>query len=204
MASARRGGVAAGFAVAAAAVLLWARRRRQQQRSAAGVSVRAATPDDLGAIVAMTNAMATETEGVTLPPGAVDRGVRLALTGATGLRPRYWVSCEPDGRPIGLVGVSPEWSDWWGCEYWWIIAVYVKKSKREKGIAQGLLRAVLAEAEARGVQTVNLRVEKDNAAAQGLYRTCGFAVDASHLVMAYGRTPSGVTVGAAAAAAAAD
>ena len=44
---------------------------------------------------------------------------------------------------------------------------------------------------------VNLRVEKDNATAQALYASVGFAADPSHLVMAYGRTPSGEAVGAA-------
>ena len=42
---------------------------------------------------------------------------------------------------------------------------------------------------------VNLRVEKDNATAQALYASVGFAADPSHLVMAYGRTPSGEAVG---------
>jgi len=44
---------------------------------------------------------------------------------------------------------------------------------------------------------VNLRVEKDNATAQALYASVGFAADPSHLVMAYGRTPSGEAVGGA-------
>ena len=102
-----------------------------------------------------------------------------------------------------------------------MISVYVAPAHRRKGLATRLLKAVLAEAASRGAQTVNLRVERANTAAQvytaplssslksspiaashrspaaaflgpqALYRRAGFAVDDSHLVMAHGRTPSG-------------
>jgi ribosomal protein S18 acetylase RimI-like enzyme len=125
----------------------------------------------------------------------VDKGVAFVLRGK-GLASKYWVATDGSDKVIGMVGVSPEWSDWWGVEYWWIISVYVAPSSRRKGVAAKMLRGVLAAAEARGVQTVNLRVEKDNATAQALYRSVGFAVDPSHLVMACGRTPAGDFVGA--------
>jgi ribosomal protein S18 acetylase RimI-like enzyme len=139
--------------------------------------------------------MAAETESCELDFDKVDRGVAFVLSGK-GLASKYWVATDALNEVIGMVGVSPEWSDWWGVEYWWIIAVYVTPSSRRKGIAAKMLRGVLAAAKARGVQTVNLRVEKDNTAAQALYRSVGFAVDPSHLVMACGRTPAGDFVGA--------
>ena len=58
-----------------------------------------------------------------------------------------------------------------------------------------LLGAVLDDARAEGVKTVNLRVEKANEPALSLYRKCGFVVDDSHHVMSSGRTPSGHVVG---------
>jgi len=166
--------------------------------------MRPATAADLETIVEFTQNLASETEGVTLPDDAVRRGVAYGLPelaagrgGGGGLRPLYWV-CEDaaSGNPCGMVGVSPEWSDWWGCEYWWVIAVYVLPPARRQRCAQGMLRRLLALARDGGVQTVNLRVERLNASAQALYTASGFAVDESHLVMACGRTPAGDAVGA--------
>lgn len=157
--------------------------------------IREAVPDDKDAIKKYTIEMAAETESCELDPDKVDKGVAFVL-GGSGLASKYWVATDTSGKVIGMVGISPEWSDWWGVEYWWIIAVYVAPSSRRKGVAAKMLRGVLAAAEARGVQTVNLRVEKDNTTAQALYRSVGFAVDPSHLVMACGRTPAGEFVGA--------
>ena len=156
---------------------------------------REAASGDKDAIKKYTIEMAAETESCELDPDKVDQGVAFVLNGK-GLASKYWVATDACNEVIGMVGVSPEWSDWWGVEYWWIIAVYVAPSSRRKGVAAKMLRGVLAAADERGVQTVNLRVEKDNTTAQALYRSVGFAVDPSHLVMACGRTPSGDFVGA--------
>ena len=80
--------------------------------------VRAATMGDLAAIKHMTSAMAIESEGVELPDTDLDRGVRTMLAGKARLQPKYWVACADDGRVVGIIGVSPEWSDWWGTNYW--------------------------------------------------------------------------------------
>ena len=83
--------------------------------------------------------------------------------------------------------------------YWWIIAVYVAPGARRRGVARALLGAVRAAACRARVRTVTLRVERENMSAQALYRSAGFAVDDSHLVMAYGQTPAGAAVGGVAA-----
>eukprot|EP01043_Picozoa_sp_COSAG02_P075501 COSAG02_NODE_15601_length_1157_cov_1.004726_1_plen_216_part_00 len=155
---------------------------------------REAAFDDKVPIKKYTIAMAAETESCALDPDKVEQGVGFVLAGE-GLASKYWVATDDSDQVIGMVGISPEWSDWWGVEYWWVIAVYVEPSSRRKGGAAKMLRGVLAAAEARGVQAVNLRVEKDNARAQALYRSVGFAVDPSHLVMTCGRTPAGEFVG---------
>ena len=157
--------------------------------------VREALPSDRAAIMKYTIDMADETEeDCTLDPVKVEKGVGFVLSGQ-GLSSKYWVATDDEDKVIGMVGVSPEWSDWWGVEYWWVISVYVEPSSRRRGVAARMMRGALAAAEAQGVQTVNLRVEKDNESAQALYRSVGFAVDPSHLVMACGRTPAGQPVG---------
>ena len=156
----------------------------------------------------MTKAMAQETEGVLLPSDGVARGISVALSGRASA-PQYWVATSEEGEEegegsreaapnnavVGLIGIAPEWSDWWGCDYWWITAVYVKKTHRRRGICKALLERVNAEARRRSVQCVMLRVEKDNVAAQRVYSSAGFEVDDSHHVMSCGRTPAGEEVG---------
>ena len=185
--------VAAAFSVT---LLADARRRRWRQRQQTGGRVRSAASSDHGQLVCFTQAIAFETEGgLLLPPADVHRGVAFLLHSSDdGLRPHCWV-WEEDGGVVGMVSTSPEWSDWWGCEYWWVLTIYVAPAYRRRGIARALLAEVVAAAARDNVQTVNLRVERDNSAAQALYRDVGFAVDDSHLVMACGRTPSGKKVG---------
>lgn len=177
----------------------------KEAAAAARDGFRLADARDLEDIIRFTKQMASETEGCVLPDAGVRRGVELALRphagGTGGLRPRYWVWQLQGEKPAaareiaGMVGISPEWSDWWGVEYWWVISVYIRPESRRQGLATKLLKGVLSAAEAAGAQTVNLRVERANASAQALYTRAGFAVDDSHLVMACGRTPSGAAVG---------
>ena len=70
-----------------------------------------------------------------------------------------------DSSVVGCVGVSPEWSDWWNCQYWWIISIFVDSAHRRRGVGSAMIRRVLASASERDVQTVNLRVEASNASA---------------------------------------
>ena len=183
---------ALAYTATALGILVCARRQR---RPAGKRGLRAACRTDVDAVVAINKAIALETEGCELPDAGARRGAEFMLDDAVaGLRPRCWV-WEECGRVVGMICISPEWSDWWGCEYWWIPTIYVEPAHRRKGIATALLGAVKEAADRERVQTVNLRVERDNATAQALYRRVGFAVDDSHLVMAYGRTPSGAAVG---------
>jgi hypothetical protein len=68
---------------------------------------------DQATIARFTLDMALETESASLDPIKVDKGVGFVLSGA-GLSPRYWVALDDKGEVSGMVGVSPEWSDWWG------------------------------------------------------------------------------------------
>ena len=163
------------------------------------LSVRPGRRDDLEQLVALTCDLAEETEhGLQLDRAKVTAGVEAGLPAASpaggGLQPRYWVA-ERDGRLVGFVSVSPEWSDWWACAYWWIMSVFVQSSERRTGVASALFSAMYEDAERDGVQTINLRVERANQHAQSFYAKLGFLVDESHLVMARGRRPDGSVIG---------
>ena len=191
-----RFGAVVGVGLGAALVLLELRRRRRLRHNPTLNGVRRAHTGDFDTIVAFTKELALETEATDLPDKGVRKGVACGLGGGgDGLHPRYWIYCDATGAAVGVVLTSPELSDWHGSEYWWVSSLFVSASQRRKGIAQALLGAVLDDARAEGVQTVNLRVEKANEPALSLYRKCGFVVDDSHHVMSSGRTPSGHVVG---------
>ena len=161
------------------------------------VVVRRGRPADLQSIVQLTCDLAEETEnGLKLDPATVTRGVTVGLgeEGEGALQPRYWVATVGDAV-VGFVGVSPEWSDWWATTYWWVISIFVAGTHRRQGVGAVMVQGLLAAADEGRVQTVNLRVEAENEGAQQFYRSVGFAVDGSHLVMSRGRKPDGGAVG---------
>ena len=162
------------------------------------VTIRRGTTADLDGIVELQLALARETEnGLELDPARVAAGVSAGLSDGVGaLLPRYWVALSvTNGDVVGCVGVSPEWSDWWNAAYWWVISIFVRADDRRRGVASGMLAALLAAAEAEDVQAVNLRVETENTGAHAFYAAAGFAVDGSHIVMSRGRKPDGAAVG---------
>ena len=67
-----------------------------------------------------------ETEGKTLDRAVLTRGVTLAI--ADPGRLRYWVATL-DGRPVGQVAVTREWSDWRCGWVWWFQSVYVEPER---------------------------------------------------------------------------
>ena len=172
------------------------------------VHIRPGSSEDLDSIVKLTFALANETEqGLVLDEartrvgvgaGLIDRAETEPRSGR--LRPRYWVASIPSGDngcgrvDVGFVASSPEWSDWWGCEYWWITSVYVAPQCRRLGVGKRLFKAVFASADDANVQTVNLRVEKDNESAKRFYEAVGFKIDDSHHVLSKGKRPDGSSI----------
>lgn len=145
-----------------------------------GLTIRSATPDDAAVIAEFNVALAAETEGLKLDPGTVAAGVANLL--AT-LRHGEYLLAEQDGRPIGQLMWTREWSDWRNGEWWWVQSVYVHPSARRQGVLKRLLSAV-RERLAADPQGLGLRlyVEQDNDSAQDSYKRLGFA-SAGYVVM---------------------
>lgn len=142
--------------------------------------VREARRGDAEVIARYNAAMAQETEGKTLDPGCIGRGVA-ALFDNPSLG-QYWVA-EADGQVIGQVMVTYEWSDWRNGMIWWIQSVYVRPESRRKGVFSGLYRHVESLAEAApGVIGLRLYVESNNVRAQQTYSALGM-VKPGYLVM---------------------
>jgi GNAT superfamily N-acetyltransferase len=135
------------------------------------VTVRPASRADLELLVDFNAAMAQETEGKRLDPARLRPGVAAVL--ADPQRGRYRVA-DLDGRVVGALLVTLEWSDWRNGWFWWIQSVYVLPEARGRGVYRALHASVLAEARAdRDVCGVRLYVDQDNRAAQATYAAVG-------------------------------
>ena len=144
------------------------------------ISIREATRDDVPTIAGFNAAMAEETEGKTLPRSVTEPGVA-ALYDDTS-RGRYWLA-EADGKVVGQLMITYEWSDWRNGNVWWIQSVYVPVDYRRRGIYTSLYAYVKKLAQdTPEVRGLRLYVEKDNHRAQSTYVALGMTRD-TYVVM---------------------
>lgn len=135
------------------------------------VTVRPADPADAATIADFNRAMARETEGRDLDPERLGAGVAAVFTDpALGA---YTVA-EREGRIVGCLLITREWSDWRNGVFWWIQSVYVVAAARRTGVFRALYDDVVRRArETAGVCGVRLYVERENGTAQAVYDAVG-------------------------------
>lgn len=137
--------------------------------------VRLAEPRDRESLVTFNLALARETEGRQLDGALIQAGVESLLADSA---KGFYVVMEhrPNGRMIGQLLITFEWSDWRNAVFWWLQSVYVHKEWRRRGVFKQLYDYVLREAERQGnVAGIRLYVEQDNTVAQGVYAHVGLA-----------------------------
>lgn len=154
------------------------------------IIVREARPEDLEPIVRFNCAMALETEDTILDTPTVTSGVRRAL--ADPAKGRYFLA-EINGRVIGQLMFTLEWSDWRDGWLWWIQSVFVDPEWRGRGVFSRLYRH-LAEAAAASedVRGLRLYVESGNDRAQRVYRALGMhpaGYDVMQMLLTTGDNP---------------
>ena len=138
------------------------------------VEVRPARADDIGALVAGNMALAEETERVHLDRDTLRLGILALLESrAPG---SYWVA-ELDGRVVGQLLITFEWSDWRNRMVWWIQSVYVAPDARGCGVLRALYTMARREALAAGAGGVRLYVDTSNTRAQAVYAALGMNGD---------------------------
>lgn len=141
--------------------------------------VRAAVAEDAPVIAEFNAALARETENLTLNRATLDAGVRAALTDPA--KASYFVA-DIDGRSVGQLMITREWSDWRNGDIWWIQSVYVAPAFRRGGVFRALYEHARSRARASGAAAVRLYVEKENHRAQRSYEAMGMHLT-GYLVM---------------------
>ncbi len=133
---------------------------------------------DIDSIVQFQADMAMESEGCVLDKEKVTKGVTAAmLDDSKGI---YCVA-KYEGRTIGSLMITREWSDWNNEWYWWIQSVYVAPEYRRQGVYKAMYLKVKDAAKESNVSQVRLYVDKTNLSAQQAYRNLG--MHESHYLM---------------------
>ncbi len=151
-------------------------------------TVRDATPDDLEFIIQANAELARESEDVGLDLALLRPGVAAVLADRS--LGRYFIA-EHDGRAIGQMMLTYEWSDWRNGVFWWIQSVFVERALRGRGIFSMLYRHVagLARGSA-GVCGLRLYVDRTNNSAQRIYEHLGLHASNYEVMEAVFRGPA--------------
>jgi predicted ABC-type ATPase/GNAT superfamily N-acetyltransferase len=136
-----------------------------------GVTIRQAGLADTAVIVEFNRLLALETEGKALDLAQLGPGVAAVLADED--KGLYFLA-EEDGRPLGQIGLTWEYSDWRHGWFWWIQSVYVRQEARKKGVFRALYGHV-EEMGRRDPEVIGLRlyVEDGNTGAQETYFKLG-------------------------------
>jgi GNAT superfamily N-acetyltransferase len=146
----------------------------------AAITVRPAETADADVITDFNCRLADESESKRLDPSTTLAGVLEVL--ANPMHGRYYVA-EHDGRPVGQLLVTYEWSDWRNGRFWWIQSVYVMPAHRRRGVFRALY-GHLDDLAAKSPDVCGLRlyVEAGNAPARSTYAAIGMD-ETGYLVM---------------------
>ena len=136
------------------------------------VIVRRAVSADLQTIVNFNLRLAAESEGVELDPERLRAGVTAQLGDSSR---GFYLLAEADGRVVGQLALTFEWSDWRNSTFWWLQNVYVAPEHRRRGVFRALYARLIELARQQGVCGVRLYVEHNNDVAQAVYQDLGLS-----------------------------
>ncbi len=134
--------------------------------------------EDIQALVQFQVDMALESEGTALDRERVTKGISAVMEDQN---KGIYLLARSDGKPIGSLMLTREWSDWTNRWYWWIQSVYVQPEYRGQGVYKALYDKVKEMAREQGVVQVRLYVDKNNLRAQQVYQKLG--MDECHYLM---------------------
>lgn len=137
--------------------------------------IRQATETDAPAIVEFQLAMAWETESLRLDEPTVVKGV--AAVFADSSKGTYYVA-ETDGKVVGSLLTTFEWSDWRNGTVLWIQSVYVRPEYRKRSIFSKLYKHIQKMVvESSNLRGIRLYADKTNTPAHGVYEHLGMTAE---------------------------
>jgi GNAT superfamily N-acetyltransferase len=137
--------------------------------------VRKAKSEDHNSILEFQLAMAKETEGIDLEHSTVEKGVAAVLKDST--KGNYYVA-EKNGKIIGSLLTTFEWSDWRNGTVLWIQSVYVVPEFRRKGVYSKLYEHVKnLVIKSHNLKGIRLYADKTNEGAHKVYQKLGMSPD---------------------------
>ena len=147
------------------------------------LAIRPAQLADLPALLHGNSALAWETERKQLDHPTLSLGVEHVLNDA---HKGFYTVAETDGRIVGHMLVTFEYSDWRNGWYWWIQSVYVRADARRTGVFRSLYDH-LQTAATLDPTVIGLRlyVEHDNERALKTYTSLGMELEPYKLMGRY-------------------
>jgi len=135
------------------------------------IAIREGRREDEEVIADFQVRMAMETEGISLDPDTVRRGVRAVFEDPA--KGKYWIA-EKKKRVVGVLLTVPEWSDWRNGTVLWIHSLYVIPELRRQGVFRRLYETVRKKVEeSPDLKGLRLYVDRGNAGAQAVYEKLG-------------------------------
>ena len=135
------------------------------------MNIRLANKNDVEALVEFNQAMAMETERKRLDPQVLRPGVTAVFDDSG---KGFYVVAETDGKIVGGLLVTFEWSDWRNGWFWWIQSVYVLPEFRGRSVYPAMYEYIKRLADDDGnVCGFRLYVEKENEIARRVYDKAG-------------------------------
>ena len=143
------------------------------------MNIRLAIEKDAPELVEFNQAMALETEGKHLDSQVLKSGVEAVFQNE---KKGFYVVTEAEGKIVGGLMVTFEWSDWRNSWFWWIQSVYILPDYRGRSIYRLMYEFVKNKAnQEKNVCGFRLYVEKENVNAQKVYEKLG--MESSHYLM---------------------
>ena len=137
--------------------------------------IRQAKETDSASIVEFQLAMAWETEQLQLNEPTVVKGV--AAVFAERAKGTYYVA-ETEGKVVGSLLTTFEWSDWRNGTVLWIQSVYVRPEYRKRSIFSKLYKHIQENVALNNdLRGIRLYADKTNTSAHGVYEHLGMTAE---------------------------
>lgn len=135
------------------------------------IEIRKAKLSDTECIVELQLQMARETEELEFDKTVVSKGVHGVFQEPA--RGTYWIA-QQQGKVLGMLLATPEWSDWRNATVLWIYSLYVIPEARGQGVFKKLYLNLKKQVEqSPELAGLRLYVDKRNKSAQKIYEKLG-------------------------------